>query len=373
MERLDLNYYYGKEAEQFTFYRMPKALITDPRFKNVSNNAKLLYGLMLDRMSLSAKSGWYDEENRVYIKYAVKSIVEDLNVGKDLASRMLKELESIGLIDIVKRSGISSIIYVKNFISDVKAVEEKDQAQNAPSRNMSLVESEDQSQNTRSLENEPVVNCDQSQNAPTLENGVVVKSDQSQNTPTLNVRPVDISDYSYNEDTGTRKISVVPVAKSATSNNNSSNIELNNNNHIYPSVVQDDVDEMDKINREALAYMEIIKENIEYDALMSDRSWSDREMYEELYGIICDVVCVPKSFVRIGGDNYPYNLVKSKFLKLNSSHLQYVIGCMRNNTTKVTNIRAYLITALYNAPNTMGHYYTAEVNHDIFSGKCIGS
>ena len=82
MERLDLDFYYGQEAEQFTFYRLPKALITDKRFKDVSNNAKLLYGLMLDRMGLSAKSGWFDENNRVYIKYAVKTIMEDLNCSK---------------------------------------------------------------------------------------------------------------------------------------------------------------------------------------------------------------------------------------------------------------------------------------------------
>ena len=93
MGKLNLNYYYGKEAEQFTFYRLPKALITDPRFKGVSNNAKLLYGLLLDRMSLSAKSGWYDEENRVYIKYTIKSIMSDLAVGKDTAANLLKELE----------------------------------------------------------------------------------------------------------------------------------------------------------------------------------------------------------------------------------------------------------------------------------------
>ncbi|MDD4433539.1 MAG: DUF6017 domain-containing protein, partial [Parabacteroides sp.] len=82
--------------------------------------------------------------------------------------------------------------------------------------------------------------------------------------------------------------------------------------------------------------------------------------------------CVPRKTIRIAGEDYPYSLVKSKFLKLNSSHLQYVIGCMEKNTTKVANIKAYLITALYNAPNTISHYFTAEVNHDIFSGKCIG-
>ena len=121
MERLDLEFYYGQEAEQFTFYRLPKALITDNRFKEVSNNAKLLYGLMLDRMGLSARSGWFDEENRVYIKYAVKSIMEDLNCSKMTAVGLLKELQAIGLIDMVQKSGVANIIYVKNFVSESKS------------------------------------------------------------------------------------------------------------------------------------------------------------------------------------------------------------------------------------------------------------
>ena len=106
MERLELEFYYGQEAEQFTFYRLPKALITDSRFKDISNNAKLLYGLMLDRMGLSARSGWFDEENRVYIKYSVKSIMEDLNCSKMTAVGLLKELQAIGLIDMVQRSAL---------------------------------------------------------------------------------------------------------------------------------------------------------------------------------------------------------------------------------------------------------------------------
>lgn len=112
--------------------------------------------------------------------------------------------------------------------------------------------------------------------------------------------------------------------------------------------------------------MALIRENIDYDIMMSNRKWSDREAYDELYQLICDVVCVPRKSIRIGGEDYPYNLVKSKFLKLNSSHLQYVLGCMSNNTTKVSNIRAYLITALYNAPNTISNYYNAEVQHDLY-------
>ena len=116
------------------------------------------------------------------------------------------------------------------------------------------------------------------------------------------------------------------------------------------------------------AYIDIIKENIEYDHYMQYSKNQDRELYDELFGIICEVVCVKHKTVRIGGDEYPYELVKAKYLKLNSSHLNYVIYCMKNTTTKITNIKAYMVTALYNAPNTINHYYQQEVQHDMYGG-----
>ena len=124
------------------------------------------------------------------------------------------------------------------------------------------------------------------------------------------------------------------------------------------------IDAMEDVN----AYIEIIKENIEYDHYMKYSDWQDRELYDELFEIICEVVCVKHKTVRIGGDDYPYGLVKSKFLKLNSSHLNYVIGCMKNTTTKITNIKAYMVTTLYNAPSTINHYYQQEVQHDMYGG-----
>lgn len=124
------------------------------------------------------------------------------------------------------------------------------------------------------------------------------------------------------------------------------------------------VDAMDDVN----AYIEIIKENIEYDHHMKYCDFQDRELYDELFEIICEVVCVKHKTVRIGGEDYPYELVKSKFLKLNSSHLNYVIGCMKNTTTKITNIKAYMVTMLYNAPSTINHYYQQEVQHDMYGG-----
>ena len=125
------DYYYGTEAEQFSFFRIPRVLIQDSRFKQVSTDAKLLYGLMLDRMSLSMKNGWLDEENRVYIIYTLENIMEDLNCGKDKGVKILAELDTvkgIGLIERKKRGlGKPSIIFVKNFASLV--VEKKTEAE----------------------------------------------------------------------------------------------------------------------------------------------------------------------------------------------------------------------------------------------------
>lgn len=112
-------YYYGCEAEQFSFYRIPKLLVTDERFRGVSTDAKLLYGLMLDRMSLSIKNGWMDKNRRVYIFFPVDEVMELLCCKSEKATRLLAELDSkkgIGLIERVRQGqGKPSIIYVKNF------------------------------------------------------------------------------------------------------------------------------------------------------------------------------------------------------------------------------------------------------------------
>jgi len=145
----------------------------------------------------------------------------------------------------------------------------------------------------------------------------------------------------------------------------STNISDREFNPIYPADGEaGKMDVMDDIH----AYIGLIKENIEYDHYMKYGDVQDKELYDELFEIICEVICVKHRTVRIGGEDYPYELVKSKFLKLNSSHLNYVIGCMKNTTTKITNIKAYMVTALYNAPSTISHYYQQEVQHDMYGG-----
>lgn len=347
MEKLELDYYYGKEAEQFTFYRLPKALITDERFKGISNNAKLLYGLMLDRMSLSKRRGWLDDDNKVYIKYSLNNIEEDLNVSRKTAGAILKELEGIGLIDMIQQTGVANVIYVKNFVSERRESTDDTRAL------------EDECKKETGVKKEPVEKMHQCNNSTSVISAPVENGNQCKNATCESFELVE-NLHQCNFDTETGEIFTQVLGENLHTINNNSNNEMSYNNPISLSYQQ--VDPMD----EATAYMELIRQNIDYDIMMSDRNWRDSEMYDELYQIICDVVCVPRKTIRIAGEEYPYSLVKSKFLKLNSSHLQYVIGCMQNNTTKVANIKAYLITALYNAPNTISHYYNAEVNHDLY-------
>ena len=112
-------------------------------------------------------------------------------------------------------------------------------------------------------------------------------------------------------------------------------------------------------------YREIILDNIGYEYLIQD-SHIDREQLDEIAELIVDTVCSARKTIRIAGDDYPAEVVKSRFMKLDSSHVQYVMDCMRENTTFVRNIKKYLLAALYNAPSTISNYYSSLVQHDMY-------
>ena len=106
-------------------------------------------------------------------------------------------------------------------------------------------------------------------------------------------------------------------------------------------------------------------ENIDYDILTQDEKL-DRDRLDELVELMVDTVCSNRKMIRIAGDDYPAEVVKSRFLKIDSSHIEYVLERMRENTTYVRNIKKYLLAALYNAPVTMDSYYTSLVSHDLY-------
>ena len=112
-----------------------------------------------------------------------------------------------------------------------------------------------------------------------------------------------------------------------------------------------------------MAYAEIIRDNLAID-LLAERYPFERELLEGIYDLVLETVLTQGDTVVISSNEYPTQLVKSKFLKLNSSHIEYVIDCMQANTTKVRNIKKYLLSALFNAPTTISSYYQAAVNYD---------
>ena len=118
-------------------------------------------------------------------------------------------------------------------------------------------------------------------------------------------------------------------------------------------------------------YEEIIKDNIEYDILLQDMKF-DHDRLNEIVDIILETVCTSRKKIRIAGDDYPAELVKSKFMKLDSEHIRFVLDCMQENTTKIRNIKQYLKAVLFNAPSTIDSYYTSLVAHDMASGALSG-
>lgn len=342
-DTINFDYYYGIEAEQFSFYRVPRLLIKDERFKGLSSDAKLLYGLMLDRMSLSMKNGWLDDENRAYIIYTVDAIMEDLGCSKPTCTKIMRELDSengIGLIEKKRRGlGKPDIIYVKNFSSVPDEKEEKEPSNPDVStevKNFNFKKQKNLTSGSKESELQEVKESDlKRERKLTSESKEIVHQEVNDFFPNYN-------NFNYNDMNYTN-----PINQSGNESKTEKRIDL-----------------MDDVN----AYIELIKENIEYEHHMKYDDWQNKALYGELFEVICEVVCVKRTTIRIAGEDYPYELVKSKFLKLNSGHLEYVIGCMHDTNTKISNIKAYMVTALYNAPSTMNHYYQQEVQHDMYGG-----
>ena len=353
-EPLKFDYYYGVEAEQFSFYRVPRLLIKDERFKGLSSDAKLLYGLMLDRMALSMKNGWLDDENRAYIIYAVENIMEDLGCSKPTCIKIIRELDAdngIGLIEKKRRGlGKPDIIYVKNFAS----VPEKESGKKPANTDVS-----------------------------TEVKNLYFKKERNLTSASKETEPLEVKESDFKREknltSGSKGNRLQEVKEFAPNYNNTIYNNQNNTDLRYTNPINQSADSVDNVPvhgkddridgmDETNAYMKLIRDNIEYEHHMKYDKFCDKEMYEEIYETICDVVCVKRRTIRINGEDYPYELVKSRFLKLRSGHVEYVMGCMKDTVTKIANIRAYLITALYNAPSTMSHYYQQEVQHDMYGG-----
>ena len=276
MQEIQFDYFRGMEAEQYSFYRVPKVLFTAECFKSLSCEAKVLYGLMLDRMSLSIKNRWFDEEDRVYIIFTVEEIAELLNCGTQKAVKLMKELDDnqgIGLIE-KKRLGLGkpNVIYVKNFILKEKcspeqrgkAPENLGNTQNSENHNSRIVKTTNQELPESQFKN------DENHTSRIVEiTTQEVPNSQSNNT--------DINNTDFNE-TDFNEIDSIQSYLSPSAG------------EVRP-VGEDVIERME-------TYRALIQENIDYECFLDRR---EQEDVDELIEMMVEILMMPdESVVRIG-------------------------------------------------------------------------
>ena len=281
------DYFYGNEADSFSFFRIPKTLITDPMYRCISTDAKLLYGLLLDRMSLSAKNGWLDNDGKVYIYYTIGEIKTDLNCASEKAVKLMAELsaDGIGLVEKVRQGqGKPSRIYVKRFLPRISITEIQDFREsklcNFENQNSKLPE-------TESLE--------------------------------------------------FRK-----------SKRNKTEKNHNEKNDTDPSILPE--------RREDVT--DQLKEQLDYQLLTIQYPFED---IEGLISLLTDVLTGTETSFRINGTSVPAHQLRERIRKLSYEHIAYVLDGLQNTESPIKNMRAFLLTALYNAPGTMALYYTNAI------------
>ena len=297
---IKFNYYYGKEAEQFSFFRIPKLLFTDEAFKDLSSDAKVLYGILLDRMNLSMKNNWIDEENKVYIIFTIEEIANIMCCATQKATKILQELDDkkgIGLVE-KKRLGLGkpNILYVKNFI---------------------IQETKEQTDVQEEITNQELLQS-QNQNDENHNSGNVIFTKQELLKSQCNKTNYNKTEYS--------------------------NTEYNNTTPISPS--KDRAMEMEEIEK-------ILKHQIDYPALIEEQP-KEKEKIDLMINLMTEAI-QNKTDIRINQSRTAYKTVREQLLSLQKKHIKYVLSVLMENNQKIINLRAYLLSLLYNAPvNILG-------------------
>ena len=366
---LNLDYYYGTEAEQYSFYRVPKTLLTDPRFKSVSIEAKVLYGLLLDRMGLSVKNGWMDKDRRVYIYFTQEDAMALMSCGKDKATRLFRELDQngIGLIERKKQGqGRPARIYVKNFTLPTEPGQTTPCTVTAPTQETHGAPQTAESQPSRPLDSTVPKTAHFEQSAPLemsgQDNGFCAPNKTDMNKTDLNdtessISPPDLAVASSASLASPQAAKLTHYAAPALPTANAPLVCGGDPSRLKSRMRMDEMD----------GYREQIKENIGYGLLLQERPYDAEEIdgYVELMAETC---ASHRECIRVNGEELPIELVKKRLLRLDSEHIRYVMESLRNCTTRVVNIRAYTLAALYNAPTTIKQHYSAQVSYDMAQG-----
>ena len=286
-----------KNTGEFTFYRVPKVLIDDPRYRGVSTDAKLLYALLLDRLSLSLRSCWQDEQGSAYLYYSVAAVREALDCCKEKACKLLRELEDACLIERrAQGRGKPDRIYLCRF---------------------------------ETVENR----CERSAKLDTFGGGRSEKQDTSDGRQSEKPTPSG------------RKSRPPEVGKSDPNKTEKNKTEFSK---IYLSSPEPMIEDE-------------IREQIEYETL-AKRCPADT--LNCMVSLIAEAERSAAPTLRIGKEDVPRAEVLERLRALDRFHIEYILDCMEESRPSIRNIRSYLLTAMYRAPETMEGYYAAKVARD---------
>lgn len=285
-------YFRGLEADRYSFYRVPKALIKVDLFEKMSGDAKLLYAVLLDRMNLSLKNGWQDENGNAYIICTIDEIMDSIRCARQKAVKLLDELEHEYQLIERRRQGLGkpNLLYVKDLYAGLSQ-----------------------------------------------------------------------SNYwKYeNQTSGGLKSELPGVWKSNGSKTDINNTDSSETDLIYPAELQEEEQ-----------YRRYFKEALELEILEQGYP-ADKAVLYEILELLVETVTSRKKFLRICGEEKPKEVVKSRLMKLDSSHIQYILECLKENSTQIRNIKQYLLATLYNAPVTVDSYYSAQVRHEFGWGSRV--
>ena len=369
---MTFDYYTGAKAEQFSFIRIPKLLLLHETFSSLSIQAKLLYAVLLDRMSLSVKNHWVDSKNRAYIIYPVEEIVQDLGFTRKKAMDVLAELEKFGLVTKKRRGrGLPNYLYVMDFLSGItQQTSLKSRKGHDAFGTSEIHPSAWNMRNVESGTSEGMPVTIRSTGTGISDASIEASEVQASASPEVSERTLQEVPKRAPLEAPESALQEVPETtplKNKTYMNQTDRSQTGKANILsYPikSFAEDEMG-LDKKGASFVALLRIqVRERIGYEDLLISHS-GDREIIDGIVELILEVELSGKPEMIIAGDSFPTELVRERFQRLQEDHIEYVLECMNASAVRVRNMKKYLLAALLNATSTIGSYYSMLVRSDM--------
>lgn len=359
------DFFYGSDSEQYQFYRVPQVLFTDDRFKSISCEAKLLYGFLLDRTSLSKKSKWVDADGKTYVFYKQENAQESLNIGKDKAVKIFVELENIGLIIRKKQGqGKPTKIYVMNFSKPISKSNTK-----VLQRIKSLTECKSKNKTSGITSKTAVQTSEKPKSEENIPKSRLLKN-RSLDFDKAEVLTSENQSYIHTEINHTENSNTYPSIYHITETNGKSQPKSEN-----PS--SDGLIDRSNPNSEISIYKNAVAETqlqISYMYLLTNHQ-SKKGYLDLIVSLIAEVYVSaythPTTSVTINGIKTSIGIVADRLKTIDESHIEYLFEKIdaSANTKQIKNPRSYLLSCLYNAPTTMELDTDLQVAYDLHNSR----